>query len=170
MSRLTTLNFKRWIDENRHLLKPPVGNKCIWEDREFIVMVVGGPNQRTDYHVNQGEEFFYQVEGSIKLKVIDEGKPVTIDIDEGDIFLLPGNVPHSPQRPAGSVGLVIEKKRSPGELDAFEWYCEKCGTQLYRESFVLENIGHQFPPIFERFYGDTQNTTCKNCGHVLQKP
>ena len=170
MSRLTTLNFKRWIEENRHLLKPPVGNKCIWEDREFIVMVVGGPNSRTDYHVNCGEEFFYQVEGAIQLKVIDEGKPATIEIGEGDIFLLPGNTPHSPQRPAGTVGLVIERKRLPGELDAFEWYCEKCNHQLYREEFILTNIGSQFPPIFDRFYGNLANTTCKECGRVLNKP
>jgi len=170
MSKLTTINFKRWIDENRHLLKPPVGNICVWEDREFIVMVIGGPNARTDYHVNRGEEFFYQVEGDIQLKVIDEGVPQTIDIREGEIFLLPARTPHCPQRPAGTVGLVIERKRLPGELDAFEWHCEKCGHTLYEESFVLEDIGSQFPPIFDRFYGKEENTTCKKCGTTLEKP
>lgn len=170
MSRLSTLNFKQWIDDNRHLLKPPVGNKMIWEDREFIVMVVGGPNSRTDYHVNQGEEFFYQVEGDIVLKVIDEGKPVDINIRQGDIFLLPGGVPHSPQRPANTVGLVIERRRNADEKDGFEWYCDKCGTKLYEEYFELTNIVTQFPPIFERFYSNEENCTCKNCGERMLKP
>jgi 3-hydroxyanthranilate 3,4-dioxygenase len=170
MSKLTTINFRRWIEENRHLLKPPVGNKCVWEDREFIVMVIGGPNARTDYHVNQGEEFFYQLEGDIKLKVIDDGHPETIEIREGDIFLLPPRTPHCPQRPAGTIGLVIERKRQAGELDAFEWHCEKCGEKLWEESFVLENIATQFPPILDRFYSNVDNTICKKCGTKLEKP
>lgn len=170
MGRLSTINFKKWIDENRHLLKPPVGNKMVWEDRDTIVMVVGGPNSRTDYHVNQGEEFFYQVEGDIVLKVIDEGKPVDIPIKEGEIFLLPGGVPHSPQRPANTIGLVIERKRVPDEIDGFVWYCEKCGEKLYEEFFKLDNIVTQFPPIFERFYSNAENCTCKKCGTKMEKP
>ena len=170
MSKTTPINFKKWIDENRNLLKPPVGNKLVWEDREFIVMVVGGPNSRTDYHVNQGEEFFYQVEGDMTLKVIDNGKPVDISIREGDIYLLPGGMPHSPQRPANTVGLVVERKRSEDELDGFQWYCEKCGSKLYEEFFKLQSIVKDFPPIFERFYGSVENSTCKSCGHRAVKP
>ena len=157
MSKLTTINFHRWIDENRHLLKPPVGNKCIF-DGELIVMVIGGPNARTDYHVNQGEEFFYQVEGDIILKVIDDGISRDIAIKQGEIFLLPkGRAAFSPQRPAGSVGLVIERQRAADELDAFRWHCEQCGEKLYEESFKLENIATQFPPIFDRFYGNAEH-------------
>ena len=104
-----------WINDNRHLLKPPVGNKLIWEDSDVIVMVVGGPNSRTDYHVNGGEEFFYQVEGDITLKVFDQGKHQDVVIKQGEIFLLPPSVPHSPRRPANTVGLVIEQKRQPGD-------------------------------------------------------
>lgn len=170
MGRLSTINFKKWIDENRHLLKPPVGNKLVWEDSDTIVMVVGGPNSRTDYHVNQGEEFFYQVEGDIVLKVIEDGKPVDISIKEGEIFLLPGNVPHSPQRPANTIGLVIERKRVPDELDGFVWYCENCGEKLYDEFFKLTNIVTEFPPIFERFYSNAENCTCKKCGTKMEKP
>ena len=108
----SAFNFKKWIDENRHLLKPPVGNKVVWKDREFIVMAVGGPNARTDFHVNQSEEFFYQLEGNMVLKLIgDDKKIVDMPITAGDIFLLPPNTPHSPQREAGSVGLVIERRR-----------------------------------------------------------
>lgn len=163
MSKFATINFKKWIDENRHLLKPPVGNKLIWEDSEFIVMVVGGPNSRTDYHVNGGEEFFYQVEGDIVLKVLDNGKPVDVPIREGEIFLLPPNTPHSPRRPPNTIGLVIERPRGEEEMDGFVWVCEKCGEKLYEEYFKLTNIATQFPPIFERFY-NSDASKCKNCG------
>ena len=127
MGPLKAFSFKKWIDENRHLLKPPVGNKVIWKDHEFIAMAVGGPNARTDFHVNQSEEFYFQIEGNMTLKVIDkENQMSDVRITQGDIFLLPANTPHSPQREAGSVGLVIERKRRDGEIDGLQWYCEKC--------------------------------------------
>ncbi len=169
MSRLSTLNFKQWIDENRHLLKPPVGNRQIWEDREFMVTVVGGPNARADYHINEGEEFFYQVEGDITLKLIDEGKPVDLVIREGDIFLLPPRVPHSPQRPADTVGLVIERKRLKGELDGFVWYCDGCQSRMHEEFIPLKNIVTDLPPVFERFYGNPKNSICVKCGHRMER-
>src|SRR5579862_9302247 len=163
MSKFATINFAKWIEDNRHLLKPPVGNKLIWEDREFIVMVVGGPNSRTDYHINGGEEFFYQVEGDIVVRVIDEGKPVDVPIAQGEMFLLPANTPHSPRRGPNTVGLVIERKRLPHEQDGFVWYCESCGQKLYEERFQLTDITTQFPPIFERFY-KSDASTCPKCG------
>jgi len=163
MSKFATINFKSWIDDNRHLLKPPVGNKLVWKDREFIVMVIGGPNARTDYHTNESEEFFYQLEGDIVVKIIDDGKPLDLTIREGEIFLLPANTPHSPRRPANTVGLVIERQRSEKEIDALSWYCEACGDKLYEERFHLENIETQFPPVFDRFYDSAENSTCKKC-------
>ena len=127
------INFKKWIDEHRHLLKPPVGNKCVWDNGEYIVMVVGGPNSRKDYHYNETPEFFYQVEGDMVLKIINEkGEKVDVEIKEGDIYLLPAKVPHSPQRKANTVGLVIEYPRPKGVKDALEWYGEKSGNLLYR--------------------------------------
>lgn len=159
------LNFKKWIEQNRHLLKPPVGNKVVWTDREFIVMAVGGPNERTDFHVNQGEEFFYQLEGSMTLKIMTpEGKMENVRITEGDIYLLPPNTAHSPQREANSVGLVIERKRREGEKDGLLWFCEKCLTKLYSEFFVLTDIETQFPAVFERYYS-SDATKCKSCDH-----
>lgn len=162
---MNPFSFKTWIDENRHLLKPPVGNKVIWKDREFIVMVVGGPNSRTDFHVNQSEEFFYQLEGNMTLKVIEDGKMRDLPIREGDIYLLRANTPHSPQREAGSIGLVIERRRRSGEHDALQWYCEKCGNKLYEEVFPLTNIETQFPAVFERYY-NSEAVNCKKCGHI----
>ena len=170
MTRLASINLKRWIDENRQWLKPPVGNKLVFEDAEFIVMVVGGPNARKDYHVDEGEEFFYQVEGDMVLKVVENGVPKDIPIRQGEIFLLPPLLPHSPQRLANTVGLVIERKRAEGELDGFQWYCEQCGTKLYEEFVAITDIVKQLPPIFERFYGSEANCVCKKCGTKMPPP
>jgi len=156
-------NFQNWIDEHRHLLKPPVGNKQVWADGEFIVMVVGGPNHRTDYHYNSTPEFFYQLEGNLTLKVLDDGAFKDIPVGPGEIFLLPGGVPHSPQREAGSVGLVIEQLRG-GQQDGLQWYCPNCGHLVYEERFLLQNVETDFPPIFDRFYNSEANRTCSNCG------
>jgi 3-hydroxyanthranilate 3,4-dioxygenase len=166
-------NLKTWINEHRDLLKPPVGNQCVYKDAEnFIVMVVGGPNARKDYHYNQSEELYYQVEGNIVLKIIDDGQPKDIPINEGDMFLLPSNTPHSPQRGPNTVGLVIEKVRAEeeNEEDAFMWFCEKCGNKLYEEYVFVKDIVKQLPPIMERFYSNEELRTCNNCGHVLEPP
>ena len=171
MAILPPINFKTWIDEHRHLLKPPVGNQVVYEDNsDFIVMVVGGPNSRKDFHYNETEEFFYQVEGSIVLRIVDEGEVKDIPIHEGDIFLLPPKVPHSPQRPAGSVGLVMELKRNHGETDGFMWFCESCNNKLYEEYFPLTNIVEQLPPIMNKFYASDELLTCDSCGTKMAKP
>lgn len=163
------INFQRWIDEHRHLLKPPVGNKCI-VDGDFIVMVVGGPNERTDYHWDEGPEFFYQVEGEMVLKVQEDGKVRDIPIRAGEVFYLPPRVPHSPQRMAGSVGLVIERKRLSHEQDGLLWYCERCNAKLYEEFFLLRDIEQDFPAVFDRFYRSTEHRTCGACGHLNPAP
>lgn len=164
-------SFKGWIDEHRHLLKPPVGNQVVYDDNDdFIVMVVGGPNGRKDYHYNETEEFYFMVEGDMVLKIVEDGKPVDIPIKEGEIFLLPPKVPHSPQRPAGSVGLVMELRRKPGEKDGLMWFCESCNNKLYDEYFELKDIVKQFPPIINGFFGDKEKRTCTNCGAVMEVP
>ena len=167
---LPPINIKKWIDENRHLLKPPVGNQVIYNDTEFIIMVVGGPNIRKDYHVNKGEEFFYQIEGDMILRVREKGQPKDISIKEGEIFLLSPNIPHSPQRFKNTVGLVIERKRHIDELDGFQWYCDKCNTMLYDKYFPLKYIVKQLPPLLEEFWSNHNARTCKKCNGYLQKP
>jgi 3-hydroxyanthranilate 3,4-dioxygenase len=147
-----------------------VGNRLIFRDSQFIVMGVGGPNSRKDYHVDPGEEFFYQIEGDVLLKTVQDGRVVDIRIREGDLFLLPAGVPHSPRRGANTVGLVLERERRPGEQDGLQWYCENCGTKLYEEFFELTNIETQFPPVFERFFGNPQLCTCRHCGTVAARP
>ena len=171
MSKLVSpLNFKAWIEENRHLLKPPVGNKCVWQDGDFIVMVVGGPNSRKDYHYNETPEFFYQMEGDMVLKIMDNGTPKDVHINEGDIYLLPPKVPHSPQRGENTVGLVIEYPRKKKMKDALEWYCENCNNLLWRKKFKLDNIETDMPAIFDKYYNSEKKCTCDNCGTKMEAP
>ena len=167
---LLPFNLNNWIDENRHLLKPPVGNKMVFENTEMMIMVVGGPNTRKDYHIDESEEFFFQLEGNMILSIIENGKSKDIDINEGDIFLLPPRVPHSPQRFKDTIGLVIERKRQDDELDGFQWYCDECHALLYEVFFTLTDIVNQLPPIFDEFWADDKARTCKSCSAYLEKP
>ena len=169
MTLLAPFDLKGWVERHRAELKPPVGNKCLFEQDDMIVMAVGGPNARKDYHHDPGAELFYQLEGDMVLRTVQDGRRVDVPIRAGEVFLLPPEVPHSPQRPAGSVGLVVERRRRPEELDGFSWYCEHCGTRLHLERLPVENI-ERLPEIFARFYGDIRARTCRNCGSVLAPP
>lgn len=164
-------NLLQWVDNNRHLFKPPVGNKQVYVDNEdFIVMVVGGPNGRKDYHFEEGEELFYQLQGDITVKIIHEdGTPEDVKIKEGEMFLLPPRIPHSPQRPADTIGLVIERHRKPGELDKLLWFCESCSTQLHEASFAMKDIVEELPVVMNAFMNSETLRTCKSCGAVMEK-
>jgi 3-hydroxyanthranilate 3,4-dioxygenase len=162
-------NLQAWIDEHRHLLKPPVGNKCI-VDGDFIVMIVGGPNARTDYHWDEGPEFFYQLEGQAMLRVQEDGRMREITINAGEVFYLPPRIPHSPQRAANSIGLVIERKRLPGEQDGLLWFCERCNHKLYEHFFPLQDIESDFLKVFEQFYRSEELRTCGVCGLLNPRP
>jgi 3-hydroxyanthranilate 3,4-dioxygenase len=171
MSVAPPFNLKQWIEEHRHLLKPPVGNQQIYKANEdFIVMVVGGPNSRKDFHYNRGEELFYQLEGDITVRIYEDNKIKDISIKEGDLFLLPAKVPHSPQRKANTIGLVIERYRNSSEKDGFIWFCEKCEHKLYEEYFDLDDITTQLPKVMETFYNNEELRTCKKCGSVMCPP
>jgi 3-hydroxyanthranilate 3,4-dioxygenase len=162
---MAPMNFQKWVEENRDLLKPPVSNKVIHQGKDFIVMAVGGPNERTDFHVNQTEEWFYQIEGSIFLRTVNaSGKFEDIHLNAGDVFLLPAGVPHSPQRSAGSLGIVIERIRGESFIDKLQWYCKSCQKKLYEESFNLKNIETDFGAVFNRYY-NSEHVNC-SCGTV----
>jgi 3-hydroxyanthranilate 3,4-dioxygenase len=167
---LEPFNFQHWIEANRHLLKPPVGNKLLFPVGDFILMVVGGPNARSDYHVDPGEEFFFQLEGDMILRTLQQGRVVDIPIRQGEVFLLPPLLPHSPQRLPDTVGLVVERRRRPGEQDGLQWYCEQCNQKLYEEFFVLQDIETQFPAVFQRYYDSLEHRTCRHCGTVAPVP
>ena len=162
-------NFNQWIEDNRDKLKPPVSNKNIYPlGKDFIVMVVGGPNARKDYHFNETEELFYQLEGDIEVTIQQDGKAVKVDIKEGEMFLLPANIPHNPSRPANSIGLVIERVRKGTDYkDGLMWFCDECNHKLYEERFTLNDIVNDFLAVFQRFYNSEKNRTCDNCNHVM---
>ncbi len=160
-------NIQQWIDEHRHELKPPVGNRNLYRDAgDYIVMIVAGPNARKDYHYNETEELYYQLEGDITVRIQEDGKPRDIQIKQGDMFLLPAKVPHSPIRPEGTIGLVIELKR-PTVKDGLQWYCEHCNNRIHDTYFVLENIEKDFIPRFKEFYGSDELRKCAKCGEVM---
>ena len=164
---LKPFNFQKWVAEHADLLRPPVGNQLLHKEGDMIVMVVGGPNQRADYHDDPVEEFFYQLKGDMLLKVVDDGEHYDIPIREGDVFLLPAHVRHSPQRPQeGSIGLVIEPERPEGALDAIEWYCFNCQALVHRAEIDLESIVDDLPPIYNAFYEQTELRKCPECGEM----
>ena len=167
---IAPFNLHKLIDENRDLLKPPVSNKNLYaEAGDFIVMIVGGPNARKDYHFNESEELFFQIEGNITVRIQHEGKAKDIHIKEGDMFLLPSNIPHSPMRGPNTVGLVIERVRKGTDLqDGLMWFCDNCNNKLHEYRFPLDNIERDFLPRFREFYGSEDHRTCKSCGHVME--
>jgi len=169
MALMKPFNLNKWIDENRHLLKPPVGNKNIYPlADDYIVMVVAGPNARKDYHYNETEELFYQLEGSIKVFVQDEGERKEMELNAGDMYLHPGKVPHSPVRSEGSIGLVVERVRAGrGFTDGLSWFCDNCNNKLYEVFFELNDIEKDFLPHYKHFYNSEELRTCDKCGTVM---
>ena len=166
---LPPLNLPKWLSENSHLLKPPINNYCVYND-PMTVMVVGGPNARTDYHINETPEFFYQYKGRMLLKTIQQvdGKDTFKDvyINEGEMFLLPGNTPHNPVRFADTVGVVIEQPRPDGSLDSLRWYCQNCGSKVHEASFHCTDLGSQIKEAVNSFKADEKARTCKSCGEI----
>lgn len=163
-------NLNKWIDENRHLLKPPVGNKNLYtESGDYIVMVVAGPNARKDYHYNETEELFYQLEGSIKVIIQEDGERKEMELHAGDMYLHSAKIPHSPVRSEGSIGLVIERKRAgKGFTDGLLWFCDTCNNKLHEVYFELHDIEKDFLPHFEHFYSSEHLRTCEKCGTIME--
>ncbi|MCE2613443.1 3-hydroxyanthranilate 3,4-dioxygenase [Flavobacteriaceae bacterium D16] len=170
MAILPPFNLLKWIEENRNSLKPPVGNKNLYKDAgDYIVMVVAGPNARKDYHYNETEELFYQLEGNIEVHIQEDGKKKTFKLGPGDMYLHPAGIPHSPARNKDSIGLVVERKRDHLDLkDGLMWYCDNCNHKLYEAYFKLQDIEQDFLGHFETFYGSEELRTCDNCGTVME--
>lgn len=167
---LVPLHLLRWIDDHRDEFEPPVSNRVVWPDSEFIFMVVRGPNARNDFHVNPGDEIFYQLEGTIRVDILDGDVVTPHLVGPGELLLVPARVPHSPRRPAGTWGVVIERQRAEGELDAVRWYCETCGQVVCEASFPLSDIVVQLKGILEEVAADERLRTCRVCGSVVPVP
>jgi 3-hydroxyanthranilate 3,4-dioxygenase len=167
-SKFIPINLLKYIEDHKDELKPPVNNKLIWKDAELMVMLLGGPNKRRDFHVDPSEEIFYQIKGSCYVEVInDEGKREVVEVKEGEMFLLPANVPHSPHRVADTIGLVIERNRAEGELEDFVWFCDECDQEMHKVTIQLTNIEKQVKQAIGEFNGSVELRTCNNCGHVM---
>jgi 3-hydroxyanthranilate 3,4-dioxygenase len=168
---LVPFNLQGWIDDHRDLLRPPVGNQLIWQDSQFIVMIVGGPNSRRDFHIDPGDEFFYQLEGDMVLEFMDaEGKRQRAPICQGEVLLCPANTPHSPQRPQNTVGLVVERVRGVEESEGFAWYCERCDAKLHEIFCPVGDIVLDLPKVLGEFNADESLRTCSKCGYVQPVP
>jgi len=169
MSIKSPFNLQNWIKENRELLKPPVGNKNLYKEAgDYIVMIVGGPNARKDYHYNETEELFYQLEGQIEVHIQEEGQKKTMALSPGDMYLHPAKVPHSPVRHENSIGLVIERKRKHLDInDGLLWFCDNCNHKLHEVYFPLNDIEKDFLKHFKHFYESKELRTCDNCGTVM---
>jgi 3-hydroxyanthranilate 3,4-dioxygenase len=158
-------NLMQWIAENRDRLKPPTAAYTVLRERDYMITIVGGPNARTDYHINPREEFYFQLYGSMTLRIQSEGRPKDIPISEGQIYLLPRRVPHAPQRTEGSVGLILEAIRQPDEIDTHAWYCESCNHVLFEKSMYLEILERDMPIVFDAYYSRPELRICAHCGH-----
>jgi 3-hydroxyanthranilate 3,4-dioxygenase len=162
-------NLLQWVEEHRDELKPPVGNRNLYREAgDYIVMIVAGPNARKDYHYNESEELFYQLEGNITVRIQEDGKPVDMKLGPGDMYLHPAKVPHSPMREEGSIGLVVECKRSEKDTDGLMWFCDNCNHKLHDTYFPLTNIEKDFLPRFKEFYESEELRSCDNCGHRME--
>jgi 3-hydroxyanthranilate 3,4-dioxygenase len=163
-------NLNNWINENRNLLKPPVGNKNIYVDSgDYIVMIVAGPNARKDYHYNETEELFYQLEGNIKVIIQENGERKEMEMKAGDMYLHPAKTPHSPVRSENSIGLVIERKRAgKGFTDGLIWFCDNCNHKIHGVYFELNDIEKDFLSHFKHFYNSKKLRTCESCGTIME--
>ncbi|CAI8359690.1 MAG: 3-hydroxyanthranilate 3,4-dioxygenase [Owenweeksia sp. TMED14] len=162
-------NFQKWLDENRHKLVPPVGNKnLIPESEDYIIMAVAGPNARKDYHYNETEEFFYQLEGQITVRIQENDQTVDHILNAGDMLLVPAKTPHSPIREKDSIGLVVERKRLGKTFtDGLLWFCDSCNKPLHEVYFKLKNIEKDFLTHFYNFYSSEEKRTCNQCGEIM---
>lgn len=171
LNPIAKLNLNGWIRANKHLLVPPVANRQLFPDSQDTIMFVsGGPNTRNDFHVNPTEELFFQLKGDVAVRVrpLDGSKPYDVVIKEGELFLLPRWVPHRPQRPAGTLGLIVEFPRPAGELDGLQWYCPACDALVHDVRWRLQKIDEDLAVIMNGFWnGPADQRTCKKCGTVI---
>ncbi|MBT8486535.1 MAG: 3-hydroxyanthranilate 3,4-dioxygenase [Phycisphaerales bacterium] len=167
---LPPIDLLKWVAEHRGDLKPPVGNKYLYDGAGFFVMVIGGPNARNDFHKTDSEEYFFQLKGDIVVRIIEDGKIRDVPVREGETFFIPGGVPHSPTRPPGTIGVVVELRRPPGETEHLQFYCEQCETLVYDKEFDCADIVEHFAEAMEEFWADPKLSTCRGCGTRVTKP
>ena len=169
-SVMSPINLQAWAKLHEADFQPPVGNKYLYSGTDFFVMVIGGPNARNDFHKTNSEEFFYQIKGDIVVKTYENGRIVDHVLREGDTFFIPPNVPHAPCRPAGTLGLVVERRRPDGEIEHQLFYCESCNALVHDQAFDCKDIVQHFRKAMEDFWADEERSTCPSCATRVPKP
>jgi 3-hydroxyanthranilate 3,4-dioxygenase len=164
------INLMKWVEQHRHEMKPPVSNKYLYDGEDFFVMLINGPNARNDFHQTSSEEFFHQLQGDIVVRIVEDGKIKDVPVRQGETFFIPGNVPHSPTRPPNTLGLVVERRRPPGELEHLQFYCDNCHALVEDIEFDCKDIVVHFKQAMEDFWADPKRSTCRNCGTRVTKP
>jgi 3-hydroxyanthranilate 3,4-dioxygenase len=169
MDLLSTYHLKKWVAENHDYFNPPFRtNRLLVHHKDFLVMILRGPNTRLDFHIEPGDEFFYQVEGDMELHLKPEGeRRQVVTIREGEIFVSPGGLAHSPRRFENTWGLVIERRRRPGEKEEFAWFCEKCDELVLSRVMDPDNIPAQVSQVYQEFNDNEKLRTCRACGYVF---
>ena len=167
---LPPINLVKWVEQHRHEMKPPVSNKYLYDGEDFFVMLINGPNARNDFHQTNSEEFFHQLQGDIVVRIVEDGRIKDVPVREGETFFIPGNVPHSPTRPPNTLGLVVERRRPPGELEHLQFYCDNCHALVEDIEFDCKDIVVHFRQAMEDFWADAKRSTCRNCGTRVTKP
>ena len=167
---LPPINLMKWVEQHRHEMKPPVSNKYLYDGEDFFVMLINGPNARNDFHQTSSEEFFHQLQGDIVVRIVEDGKIKDVPVRQGETFFIPGNVPHSPTRPPNTLGLVVERRRPPGELEHLQFYCDNCHALVEDIEFDCKDIVVHFKQAMEDFWADPKRSTCRNCGTRVTKP
>jgi len=171
MAKLAPLDLKAWIDEHRHLLAPPVGNAMVWKDSDFQVMVIGGPKpaERLSRRSERGA-LLPSSRATLSSASSRTANAGTSRSARARCCCSRPSSPTAPSRGSGTIGLVIERQRKPGETEALRWYCDRCGKVLHEATLRVTDLGVQLKPVIESFYADESLRTCKKCGAVLQPP
>jgi len=170
MGNIAPVHLMRWIEENKAAFSGPVANKEVFPESEFIYQIVRGPNARNDFHIDPGDEIFYQLKGDITVRCIEAGKLRDITVREGEVMLCRAGTPHCPIRPPDTWGLVIERKRRTDERDGLAWFCERCGAKLHETTFSVSNIEVELRQAIQTFNANETLRTCRKCGAVLPVP
>ncbi len=173
MSTPTPFNLMQWIEDHKEEFKAPVMNKQFYKEaNDVIVFVSMGPNTRNDYHVNPTEELFFQLKGDIAVRIrpLDGSPPHEVVIREGEMWLLPRLVPHRPQRPADTLGLIVEFPRPEGTQDGLRWYCENDTHLVHEATFRLKHVDADLHKIMDEFWNGPEDIrTCKECGTIITR-
>ena len=144
----------------------------LWQHADTLVFLARGREYRSEFHINPSDETMQMIQGEMRLHYrTPEGKEEVTLIQQGAIIYTPAGTPHSPRFPPDAFALISERKRRPGEIDRFQWFCLKCDALFHEESFVVQD--YALDPVskaYKRFFDSEEFRTCKTCGEIMPAP